>query len=90
MAAAPQAGQLQKMEWSGYKLDQKPQQIVSFYKSEMPKRGWAQTMWVEGSSEAGDMTWGMYRKGEEEMAGIYVLSGEEDFNLVLFWGQSKQ
>jgi hypothetical protein len=83
---AGEEGDYAKMEWQAYKTALETDQLTSFYKSEMTKKGWTQTMWFEGMGDEGGMAWGLYsRDNESESAWIYVFADEEDFNLVLVW-----
>ena len=52
--------------------------VAMFYKMEMPKNGWQETMWMEVQ----EMSWGAYNKnGEQDAAMVWITS--EDGTTIL-------
>jgi hypothetical protein len=57
-AVPPAEGDYTKFEWRYYESNDSLDKVSSFYKSEMPSKGWEETGWMEIQ----DMHWGMYNR----------------------------
>ena len=92
MPASQPSGEYANAEWRAFRIRLSQDELKSFYKGEMPRRGWTQAMWFEGSVEQGEMAWGFYSKGanQNEAAWVYVVPKEEEFNLILMWAGDRR
>src|SRR4030042_6166315 len=60
----------EKVEWRYYTTKDAVAKVGDFYKAEMPKKGWKETLWM---SAAEGLAWGMYQnKTERGGGGIFV------------------
>jgi len=60
----------EKVEWRYYTAKDAINKVADFYKAEMPKKGWEETLWMTTA----DMAWGMYTSKDENIGvGIYVM-----------------
>ena len=71
----PADGEWSKVEWRYYELDgaNDVTMVARFYKMEMPKNGWQQTVWMEVQ----EMRWGAYTKNGEQDGAMVWITAEE-------------
>ena len=59
----------QKVEWRYYTTQDAVTKVADFYKAEMPKKGWKETLWMA----AQDTAWGMYTSKDDNVgAGLFI------------------
>jgi hypothetical protein len=69
-----------EVEQHYYTTDDDTEDVVDFYKDEMPDNGWGEGQWVESTV----MNWGFYTKNnEEDMAAVIIASGEDEDETVI-------
>lgn len=69
----PEEGEMSKVEWRHYQTGDGQDNVVSFYKSAMPGKGWQEM----ASMEMGELSWLMYTKNNEaDLAWVYVGEGD--------------
>jgi len=75
-AIPPAEGDWSRVEWRYYRMPEVAgtvEEAGRFYKNEMPKNGWQETMWLEME----DMTMSYYSKnGERDGAAVWIGSEE--------------
>ncbi len=72
--AAP-GEEYEKVEWRYYTTKDAVAKVADWYKAEMPKKGWRETLWMS----AEDMAWGMYTSKDDSVgAGIVVMKDESE------------
>ena len=75
-AIPPAEGDWSSVEWRYYRMPDEMNSVVEvgrFYKNEMPKNGWQETMWLEVE----DMIMSYYNKnGERDGAAVWIGSEE--------------
>lgn len=79
----------EKVEWRYYTTKDEVGKVGDFYKSEMPKRGWRETLWM---SSVEDLAWGMYTNKDENVgAGVFVMKDEsENVTGIVIWRGDKK
>jgi hypothetical protein len=77
----------EKVEWRYYTTQDAVTKVADFYRSEMPKKGWKETLWMA----AQDTAWGMYTSKDDNVgAGIYVMKDEsENVTGIMIWRGEK-
>ena len=69
-----------KVEWRYYEVSDSLEDIASFYRSNMPGKGWEEMGWMEKAK----MEWGMYSKNnEQDAAMIWIGDAEGDAFLAI-------
>jgi len=66
-------GEWSKMEWRYYETKDSVSKVTSFYKSQMPGKGWQETTWMEIE----EMSWGYYSKNNEQDGAIVSIGFDE-------------
>jgi len=66
-------GEWTKMEWRYYETGASVSAVATFYKSQMPGKGWQETFWMEVE----EMQWGWYSKNNEQDGAIVSINSEE-------------
>ena len=65
-----------KVEWRYYTTKDAVAKVADFYKAEMPKKGWKETLWM---AAAEGMAWGMYTNKDESVGtGVWVVKQESE------------
>ena len=66
-------GEWTKAEWRYYETGDSVSTVTTFYKSQMPGKGWQDTFWMEME----EMQWGCYIKNnEQDVAWVWIGSEE--------------
>jgi hypothetical protein len=74
-----------KFEWRYYESSASVSEVAAFYRSQMPGKGWEEKGWME----AGEMSWGMYNKNNENDAAIVSISGQDGKTAIALWRAAK-
>lgn len=75
-----------KMEWRYYEVKASIDEVASFYKQQMPAKGWSEQGWMETP----EMNWGMFnRNDEKDAAMVWVSAGDEDKSNIALWRATK-
>ena len=74
-----------EVEWRYYECDASVEDVVDFYKDEMPDYGWEEMMWMDMS----EIAYGMYMKNNEEDAAMVWIAAEGGDTLVGLWRASE-
>ena len=69
----PAEGEWSKVEWRYYETGDSVSEVVAFYKSQMPGKGWQEMAWMEMP----EVSWGYYGKNDEQ-DGAMVWTGSDD------------
>ena len=69
----PEEGEWSKVEWHYYETGDSVSAVASFYKSQMPTKGWQETMWMEME----EMSWGYYSKNNEQDGAMVWVGSDE-------------
>ena len=69
----PEEGEMSRVEWRHYQTGDGKDNVIAFYKSAMPGKGWQEM----ASMEMGELSWLMYTKNNEaDLAWVYVGEGD--------------
>jgi len=82
----PAEGDYSKMEWRYYETNDSLDKVASFYKSQMPDKGWEEQGWVEVQ----EMNWSMYVKNNENDAAMIWVSSQDGKTVIALWRATKQ
>jgi len=66
-------GEWSHVEWRYYETGDSADKVASFYKSQMPGKGWHEDMWMEAEGIA----WAFYTKNNEADGAMFWVSSEE-------------
>lgn len=77
----PTQGDYAKFEWRYYESSDSVENIASFYKKEMPARGWTEAGWME----VPQMNYGIYNKNDEKDAAMVMVSSQGGKTVVALW-----
>ena len=79
-ALPAEQGEWSKVEWRYYETNDSTDDVASFYKSNMPGKGWDEMMWMEAEGIA----WAYYTKNSEKDGAMFWCSLDEEENKTLF------
>lgn len=85
--AAP-GQEYQKVEWRYYTSNDTVAKVGDFYKTEMPKKGWKETLWMTTDA----MAWGAYANKDDSVeVGVYVIKDEsQNVTGIIIWRGEKK
>jgi len=71
-------GEWTELEWRYYETSGSVSAVTTFYKSQMPAKGWQEQGWMDWSGmEMEEMQWGYYTKNnEQDVAWVWIGSEE--------------
>jgi hypothetical protein len=85
MTFSPDEGDYSEFEWRYYETGADIDDVIDFYKDEMPDNGWDEQMWMD----AGEVAYGMYFKNNEKDAAMVWIAAEEGDTLIGLWRASE-
>lgn len=75
-----------KMEWRYYEVNASITEISSYYKQQMPTKGWTEQSWMATP----EMNWGMFNKNtEKDAAMVWVSTGDKGKTTIALWRAAK-
>ena len=81
MSFSPDDADYSEFEWRYYETGADVEDVIDFYKDEMPDNGWDETMWLD----AGEIAYGLYMKNNEKDAAMVWISTDGADTLVGLW-----
>ena len=81
MSFSPDDADYSEFEWRYYETGADVEDVIDFYKDEMPDNGWDETMWLD----AGEVAYGLYMKNNEKDAAMVWIAAEGGDTLVGLW-----
>jgi len=69
----PAEGDFLRIEWRYYETRDSVSAVATFYKSQMPGKGWEETFWMEMD----EMRWGYYAKNNEQDGAMVWVGFDE-------------
>ena len=81
----PAEGDYSKMEWRYYETGDNLDAIATFYRAQMPAKGWEEMGWME----VPQMKWGMYNKNNENDAAMVWVASDEGKGIIALMRAAK-
>jgi hypothetical protein len=81
----PAEGDYSKFEWRYYETNDSLDKVATFYRSQMPAKGWEEKGWMEVQQ----MNWGMYNKNNEKDAAMVWVNSQEGKTVIALWRATK-
>jgi len=81
----PAEGDYSKVEWRYYESGDNLDTIATFYKNQMPAKGWEEMGWME----VPDMRYGVYNKNNENDAALVWVASDEGKGVIALMRATK-